>query len=69
MIPGQVGMMNHMANLHCDEHAFSESMLYWRFQEFEMSFFKGAGIVFHRHPAFFSAILGSTDLNKKCSNL
>jgi hypothetical protein len=35
-----------MANLLCDEHTFSESMLYLRFQVFEVSFFKGAGIVF-----------------------
>jgi hypothetical protein len=55
---GQVGMMNHMANLHCDEHTFSESMLYWCFQVFKMSFFKGAGIVFLSHPAFFSNYLG-----------
>jgi hypothetical protein len=58
MKTGQVGMMNHMANFYFDEHTFSESMLYWRFQVFEMSLFKGAGIVFLYHPAFFLIYFG-----------
>jgi hypothetical protein len=46
MKTGQVGLIHYMTNLYCDEHTFSESMLYWRFQVFERSLFKGAGIVF-----------------------
>jgi hypothetical protein len=42
-----------MTNLHIDKYTFSESLLQLRFQECEVSLFKGAGIVFHRHPAFF----------------
>jgi hypothetical protein len=54
MMTGQVGMINYMTNFYYDEHTFSESMLYWRFQVFEGSFFKGAGIVFLSHPPFFT---------------
>jgi hypothetical protein len=46
MMTGQVGMIHYMTNLHCDEHTFSESMLYLCFQVFGVSLFKGAGIVF-----------------------
>jgi hypothetical protein len=48
---------------HYDIHVFSESMLYWRFQIFEMSFFKGAGIVFHHHTTFISNYLGQYRMN------
>jgi hypothetical protein len=45
-----------MTNLHIDKYTFSETMLQLRIQVFEMSLFKGAGIVFLRHPAFLFSV-------------
>jgi hypothetical protein len=56
MITGQVGLINYMTNLHIDKYTFSETMLQLRIQVFEMSLFKGAGIVFLRHPAFLFSV-------------